>query len=812
MEVLELLHVLGSNLCVLVLVWAIYAATGYLLFSNSLKVSPFLIRVNLYPLLGWAFLVTFAYYLRVLALPYSISGPWCLGLLLLGLIILQVRTQRTHLRRPLPWVLLLLAGFLALNLVPLYLRLAIPDMRDVGSWGYDQRNYVLTTAGLLDEGLLPGMPHSKTPWGLFGPYWEYLTYSLHQLGSVKPWELDWFYADLQQQFDSLRSASRDFALFPRRAFSALDSLMASVLRIDPQQAYTLSIWIHHVWLLHIALIFSRLLRFQALGLIIVSLLVVYWPNSHLALAADNRDQANCLILMFALFVLGKLRESRFWPTVTCICAILVGYPELAIPALVAFYGQRYDSALNWRNWFARGGKELATSILCIVPLLPPALLGLLCQWTAGSDNRRLVFPVQYDTPLASFDYLPGWKLLWNDLSIPRYLSLLVDIAILLLAAYGLVMLFRRKQFGTLAGYGVVLACGYNFLSREEYYPAYKIVTILWPFFLWIVFLPLSGLFSSAGGLGFRARQSKYAFAVVFIVCSLPAIVSLAQIPFPGSYQLVGANYFLTDAVSGDSFLKPRISDVNRLEQISREVSAKKENVLVIADVPDPFPHDFGFAQLLLRNEAVFFPKSIGTIGRVWRYAPYPSARSASAHQPIDRILLLNGIRTFNFHLAERHIFGGAFEETTFRRMNFCADLPLRNREELLVLCRSKNGALRSKTEAGRQSYLIENNELALDIYHVNAPVGQVARFSFSITSPNSIPAGSQIEVLLDGKPIETSDEAAAAWTGTISLSPEAMHQQLVIRIKQKEPQIATSTWRFELGEFEGSTLTRNNRW
>ena len=175
MEVLELLHVLGSNLCVLVLGWAIYAATGYLLFSNSLKVSPFLIRLNLYPLLGWAFLVTFAYYLRVLALPYSISGPWCLGLLLLGLIILQVRTQRTHLRRPLPWVLLLLAGFLALNLVPLYLRLAIPDMRDVGSWGYDQRNYVLTTAGLLDEGLLPGMPHSKTPWGLFAPYWEYVT-------------------------------------------------------------------------------------------------------------------------------------------------------------------------------------------------------------------------------------------------------------------------------------------------------------------------------------------------------------------------------------------------------------------------------------------------------------------------------------------------------------------------------------------------------------------------------------------------------------------------------------------------------------
>jgi hypothetical protein len=139
MEARALLLVLSSNLCVLALGWAIYAGTGYLLFAKSLKVCPFLIRLNLYPLLGWAFLVTFAYYLRVLTLPYSISGPWCLGALVLGLIIWRGGLPSTRLRKPLPRVLLLLAGFVALNLVPLYLRLAIPDMRDVGTWGYDQR-------------------------------------------------------------------------------------------------------------------------------------------------------------------------------------------------------------------------------------------------------------------------------------------------------------------------------------------------------------------------------------------------------------------------------------------------------------------------------------------------------------------------------------------------------------------------------------------------------------------------------------------------------------------------------------------------
>ena len=174
MEVIALLSVLGSNLCVLALGWAIYAGMGYLLFAKSLKVCPFLIRLNLYPLLGWAFLVTFAYYLRVLALPYSISGPWCFGALALGLIIWRGRLPRTRLRSPLPRVLLLLAGFVALSLVPLYLRLAIPDMRDVGTWGYDQRNYVFTAAGLLDEGLLPrSATRHAGPWGLFAPYWEY---------------------------------------------------------------------------------------------------------------------------------------------------------------------------------------------------------------------------------------------------------------------------------------------------------------------------------------------------------------------------------------------------------------------------------------------------------------------------------------------------------------------------------------------------------------------------------------------------------------------------------------------------------------
>jgi hypothetical protein len=654
---------------------------------------------------------------------------------------------------------------------------------------------------------LPAAPRSATPWVFFTPYWEYCTESLRQISSLKPADLDWSYSQLQEKFETFKSASRDFALFPRRAFSALDALMASFLRIDPQQAYTLSVWIHHLWLLHIAIVFSRLLRLKTVGLITAILLIVYWPNSHLAVAADNRDQANCLILVFVLFILARLHDCRFWPTITCLCALLVGYPELAIPALVAFYAQRYDAMPTVTMWLRQIGKELGTTLLCLWPLLPPALLGLMRQWSTG-PNRGLVFPVQYAAPWAGLDYLPGWKLLWNDLSAISYVSLVLDILILLMAAGGLIVVFRKRQIGTLIGHGAVLAVGCLFLYRRDYYPAYKVLTILWPFFLWLLVLSLSRFSSPQFQPGFPPGRYRYAPAVLLIIFSLPAILSVAQIPFPGSHQLVGANHLLADRLPENikAFFQPRMSDVNRLEQISRKVSKKKQKVLVIGDIPPGSPHDIGFAQLLLRKESVFFPQSSGGDGvAVWRYPPYPSARPASSHQPIDRVLLLNSTRTFDFHRAERHIFGGAFDEDAFRQMNFSADLQLKKREHLLMLCRSTAGST-AKTNAGNQTFLFENDELRVDIYHINAPSEEVGRLSFSITSPDSLPVKGRLEVLLDGKPIEAADGASSAseWSQTVFLSPEAMHQQLLIRIKREEPLSAASQWRFEMTNFESS--------
>lgn len=791
------------------LAWASYLAVGYLLFCGALRVCPFIIRLNLYPLLGWAFLAVFAYYLRILPFPFAVSGPWSLGILLLTLLVWNRGFRFPSLRSPLPLVLGLLVALFVLNLIPLYLRLAIPDMRDVGTWGYDQRNYVYTAAGLLDEGLLPAARRPADPWGFFTPYWEYFKESLRQISAFKPENLDWYYNRLQGRFETLRSASRDFALFPRRAFSSLDALMTSVLRIDPQQGYTLSVWIHHLWLLHVAIIFSRLLRLKTLGLIIAILLVAYWPNSHLAIAADNRDQANCLVLVFVLFILAQLRDCRFWPTVTCISALLVGYPELAMPALVVFYAQRYDAAGRLSIWLRQIGKEVGTALLCLLPVLPPALLGLVYQWGVKSGNRTLVFPVQYGTPLSGFDYLPGWKLLWND-DFPaiHYLALLLDIMILLMAAYGLILIFRKRQFGTLIGYGAVLACGYLFLARREYYPAYKILTILWPFFIWLLLLALSRFLRPHPQSGFRLSRYRYAPAALLIIASLPAVPSLAQIPFPGAYGLVGANHLLADPVPGDvkSFLQSRVSDLNRLKQIARKVAKKNQSVLVIGNPPEAIPDDVGFAHLLLRKNSVFFPQSLREAVRAWWMPPYPSVRPASSHQPIDHILLVNTTETFDFHRPERHIFAGALDGNSFRRMNFSTHLPLKEREHLLIICRSVLNPASTRSAPEKQCFLFENGELRLDIFHINAPIGEVGRLSFATSSTGPVAVEGELEVSLNDKVVEPSagSEPASKWSQTLYLNPDAMHQELVIKVKQKEPSATPSPWCFELTGFESS--------
>ena len=235
---------------------------GYLL-SKSLKACPFLIRLNLYPLLGWAFLVTFAYYLRILArCPFNL---WTLVLwsACSWLNYLARTFGPSTLRRPLPRVLLLLAGLMALSLVPL---LSPPGhSRHERCVEPGVTTSVITFLRLRACSMkvcFHACPTRRVPWAFFASYWEYISDTLRQLTSREFSRLDWFYTELQERLEWLRSASRAFALFPRRAFSALDALMASVLRIDPQQAYTLSIWIHHIWLLHIAVIFSRLLPFS----------------------------------------------------------------------------------------------------------------------------------------------------------------------------------------------------------------------------------------------------------------------------------------------------------------------------------------------------------------------------------------------------------------------------------------------------------------------------------------------------------------------------------------------------------------------
>ncbi|HEY5742952.1 MAG TPA: hypothetical protein VIS99_10465, partial [Terrimicrobiaceae bacterium] len=200
------------------------------------------------------------------------------------------------------------------------------------------------------------------------------------------------------------------------------------------------------------------------------------------------------------------------------------------------------------------------------------------------------------------------------------------------------------------------------------------------------------------------------------------------------------------------------------------------------------------------NASVFLPSSFeGSLRRRCRPA-YPSFRFASSHQPVDRIIFLNGLRTFTFHRAQAHLFVGEFDPAAYRQMNFCADLPLRHREHLLVICRQGTWDFKDTKDAKRESFTLTEGEITLDLFNVNAPPGKVFRFSFSVSSPD-LASGSLPLVSLNGKPLQPDSSSPTTGNWTVWLDSDAMHYQLVIKEQVDSPETQTPPRYFEVTGF-----------
>ena len=118
-----------------------------------------LARVALYPVLGFMLVMIGASWLRILDLPFSKSAPWLLAFLVvvpLGFWLWRLRNTDA---RPNPvrfltdrgrrlWVLFVpfLLGVILVN------RLTVPELYDVGRWGYDQVNYVHIADQYMEHG------------------------------------------------------------------------------------------------------------------------------------------------------------------------------------------------------------------------------------------------------------------------------------------------------------------------------------------------------------------------------------------------------------------------------------------------------------------------------------------------------------------------------------------------------------------------------------------------------------------------------------------------------------------------------------
>jgi hypothetical protein len=720
------------NLGVLALAWAAYGGLGVLLFRKSLAAESPWVRSHLYVLLGWAAWVVVAYALRMVPLPFSVSGPWCLALIAaaLGMAnrdLIPLRPLRPTL---LPLILLAvcLAGFLPYGMG----RILTPGLRDVGSWGYDQRNYVLTTSGLLDEGLLAEStpPLARTHL----PYLEYVRDSIHQLVTADDGLPDWHYRDLQERLGLAPSASRDYALFPRRGFSAQDALMASLLRLDPQQAYSLSVWMQHLLLVHIGLLWASLLNLSSRSTLLAVILVAYWPYSSLSMSVDNRDQANSLVLVFLLVALLRHLPSHTATSTTCLLALLAGYPELFPLYAALWVCLRRDTVAGWGESLRQSARDWGRALLIFSPLLLPQILGLARQWHPSRIKDPLDFPPTYDFQWSFLDYPVGWGLLWNPWGPAEPLKLLATLLLLTAAAWGFWRECQAGRTGLMWALGAMLAAGYLFFFREQFYVAYKVSTVFWPVVVWAVLSVWAARPSPAPG---AARLRTILLAGIILV-SIPAVWIKSGASFPGQYLYFGTNKHLrADAPLSITAIRKE-GELIRLGELRDQVVKTREQVLFLGMFNHKSVDDIGFAQMLFRKHGGFIVPAPGESG----LSAHPQFIPLPAGQKLHRILFLNNIDSTRRHLPGSHLVLGRPGTFSWQTFHFTSTLRVHPAEPVILITPLAKGDFPAQLRSHPDQLLplpLDQTPLFLRVILVNHDPRQTVPMEFIFQAPISPP-------------------------------------------------------------------------
>jgi len=696
-----------QNLLVLAAAWSLCGGLGVLCFAGRMEGIEAGKRLHLYVLLGWCVAVAGSYALRLLPGAYAVSAPVVLAVAVAGLLAWKRggpwRWTGTGGRALGVGLLAVLAGFLPYGLPSL----AVPELRDVGNWGYDQRNYVLTASGLLDEGLL-GTPEpggERPAW----PFGAVAADSLRQMAAWPEEPVDWKFEELQQKLGIAAAESRNFALFPRRGFSSLDAALAGVLGLDPQQAYTLSRWMLHVLLVHAGLWAAAQLGLGVPGAAAAVLLAAFWPYTSIPLLVDNRDQAGAAVALFLGAALLKMGNApRSW-RVAALLALLAGYPELFPVGLVLWIGLWRDAAGSWRSGLAGAARDWGVALAVMGPLLLPQVVGLMRQWQPGQANAVMPFPPAFAETGAVLDYLAGWKMLWP----PGGWAAWAALAPSLLLAAGLAWGMRREWRTTRAGHAgslvLLWAVGAAVLLGGRPYVAYKIGTGFWPLAVW-------GVLESMRQLPAAGRWRWVAGGVVALL-SLPAVMLKSGLRPSGLADYSGPNLDLWEA-------DRRGNDTLAWSRLARE--SRSGGRLFCGTEEKGKVRDLGFVQMLHRREGGWRPVHPEHSG----LSAYPRIRPLEDEARVEVVAFQNLYNSRFQHRPEAHRVLPAAAVRDWRVFQFTSRLELDPECPAVLISWPGHGA---EPAQGSLPWKPADGRISVRVVRLNHPPGVAARLAFLFT-------------------------------------------------------------------------------
>ena len=438
-----------------------------------------LARVALYPVLGLMLVIIGASWLRILALPFSKSAPWLLAFLVVVPFGFWLWRLRKADARPNPirfladrwkrlWVLLVpcLLGVILIN------RLTVPELYDVGRWGYDQVNYVHIADQYMEHGALGSERNGGNvlkPWlaASARSVWNLL------LRQVFAYSLGRFPDNLQ-----LSTHKERLGLLVRNGGAAVDACFGTWLGLDGIQAYVLSVRMQYLLLACCGLWIALQMRLAAAWLLLIPGIACLWPCVILPSLVDNRDQTYGFILIFVILgssVCGGLNRR--------ICGVALGaltfaYLEIVPIAIVLWIAFRIDDApfpTGAKNLFVEG----LIGLLITLPFLPFNISFLLAQLGA-SATLHLGMPL--GSLLGPLSPISGaFAGIWfGPLQVLPFILSISASAFLVFQLLGLARWLSIRRFFSVFAFLALATLASSLYYHNYQYVTYKFLTALFP--------------------------------------------------------------------------------------------------------------------------------------------------------------------------------------------------------------------------------------------------------------------------------------------------------------------------------------------